>query len=123
MEQQEPNPPCAGFTLEGEFLIFPDFPFTGRTRNWVQRCHWPGWATWIEGKVGSRLDFVFPWVFPLCHPGFPLWMWNMEVATKRKHQNPPGKAGGGFGMEGMLCVPLLQREILRKNMDSWRGLG
>lgn len=72
MEQQEPNPPCAGFTLEGEFLIFPDFPFTGRTRNWVQRCHWPGWATWIEGKVGSRLDFGFPWVFPLCHPGFPL---------------------------------------------------
>lgn len=47
-EQHEASSDFEGPTVEGMFLLFHDhFLFAGRTRNWIQRSCWSGWATWI----------------------------------------------------------------------------
>lgn len=46
-EQHEASSHFDGPTLEGVVFIYPDLLFIGRTRNWVQRPCWSGWATWI----------------------------------------------------------------------------
>jgi len=47
-EQHDASSHSDGPAVEGVILISPDhLLFTGRTRNWVQRSHWSGWATWI----------------------------------------------------------------------------